>query len=71
MKNLLSALLRLMQRPTLSSLGFKSEPEWSRVFFVISCPIAQVQASSGVAGDFVPFFLVDPLKKAFKALGQS
>lgn len=63
-------LLRLMRRLTLSSPGFISGPEGSRVFFVISCPIAQVQASGSVTRDFVPFLLVDPLKKAFKALGQ-
>lgn len=42
-----------------------------QVCFVISCPIVQVQASSSVTRDFVPFLLTDPLKKAFEALGQN
>lgn len=71
MKSLLAALLRLIQRLALLSLDFELGPGWSRVYFVISCPIAQVQASSSITRLFVPFLLIDPLKKAFEALEQN
>lgn len=50
--------------------AFAQDPSGS-FCFAISCPSAQVQASSDATTDFFPFLLINPLKKTLKALVQN